>query len=290
MPDIISLENPHVINEENKITTIDLKKINELNLKHSILIKGVINISEDYSTIKEHKEKLDIDYTITYENENVTVTGVFNGKVSKILVSTEMFLEDMLDAISSKKEIVFRNLRSIKAATDLIKNQIYDTAFENNLILVGDEFKKRINIYNKQNELVGIGDRLICCSTVRMIIGECIFFKDVDHTQQYTIETILEDKTLNIMNVSIYSSSGDSIKYVKLNTENGIIGLEPLENSKNKAPLKSCNINMPNKNNDIDYLYNNLLEINSQQILNNYYRFNKKANVIKIDVNKYMIS
>lgn len=290
MPDIITLEKSHTINSENEITTIDLQKINDLNLKHSILIKGVINISENYATIKEHKEKLNIDYTITYENENVTVTGVFNEKINKILVSTEMFLTDVLEALNSKKEIVFRNLRSIKAATDLIKNQIYDTAFENNLILVGDEFNKRVNIYNKQNELVGIGNRLICCSTARMIVGECIFFKEIDHTQQYTIETVLEDKTLNIMNVAIYSSAGDSIKYVKLNTENGIIGLDSLDDLKNKEPLKICNINTPTKNNDIDYLYNNLLDINSQQVLNNYYRFNKKANVIKIDVNKYMIS
>lgn len=304
---ILYLTNPVTIDGK-KGDRIDMNKLETIDLDSDSILQGIklektkkritgpsIAASASLSSTieKESSENLRIVFTMEYANGQVIVRcnllDYNNAAISSkaINIPKEIFVKDFIEIMQTSKRIKYKKIKCLAQAIEKLKTSINDLSIKDNIILVGDELPYLVNIYDNKDKKVGIANRLICNQKEEMTLCEVVTFKDLDYDIAYKLEIVTNDKVaIVITDVRVKNSTSEGIKYALLDTYNSSIYL--LNGDYNSVKPK-CNLNLPGKSLSMSYLSEYLIKNNSSNSLNKYYKLNRKLNVIKIDIDKYML-
>ena len=140
--------------------------------------------------------------------------------------------------------------------------------------------------------MLGIANRLLIQNDI-MVLFEVISFDAEASLDNIDIKIIInENEAIIFKSLKLNSENGKSIKYCSFNLTNAKAAKKnpTKEESYNAEKLKLKGLKLPNKDMSTNYLIEELVKQNDQGTLIKCYKQNKKMNIVKININKYLLS
>ena len=214
-----------------------------------------------------------------------------NSKMEKYFNDAIIGNKNLKATFSKKGELLRINYpnKDYKQFVDYFKVglKINDSAFENNILLAGEELGYRINLYDRNYSLVGVANRAHVIENF-ITLGEVILFDNKTNISNLNIEIVLNNETIiKIIDLEQNAVSGDSIKYCRYSTSRAKIKLETGEYDSTKMKLKG--LKLPDINASVIGLNEELTSKNDVNALVKAFKQNKRMNIVKIDINKYLL-
>lgn len=291
---MVTFEEPIVVNKNYTVDSFDLNRISELQLVKNTRLNG-IQLSDEYSMMQtKDSNNLKLDYEITYENDMLKMTGDVLSWAGTSIISVEetldadVIIKKAVDILKTNPKIVdLSSINSLETAVKTIKQKINDSAFENNILLAGEELVYRINLYDRNYALIGVANRAHIVENF-ITLGEVILFDNKTNISNLNIEIVLNDETIiKIIDLEQNAVSGDSIKYCRYGTSRAKIKLETGEYDSTKMKLKG--LKLPAIDASVMSLNEDLVSNNDVNALVKAFKQNKRMNIVKIDINKYLL-
>ena len=291
---MVTFEEPIVVNKNYTVHLFDLNKISELQLVKNTKLNG-IQLGDEYSMMQtKDSNNLKLDYEILYENDKLKMTGdVLSWAGSSIITVEEtldanVIIDKAVDILKTDPKIIdLSSIDSLDKAMKTIKQKINDSAFENNILLAGEELTYRINLYDRNYSLVGVANRAHVIENF-ITLGEVILFDNKTNINNLNIEIVLNNESIiKIIDLEQNAVSGDSIKYCRYSTSRAKIKLETGEYDSTKMKLKG--LKLPDINASVIGLNEELTSKNDVNALVKAFKQNKRMNIVKIDINKYLL-
>ena len=300
---IIHLENP-IVDEENdySIDKIDLNKLVTRKIASDVIVDGIA-LDRVYNPINTNSEsdKLTIKYNMQYEDETgMTLTGSINKQDKELFkidtnINIDTLVAQIIDSIANKsnKSINISSLSVVQEALDGIKNKLCSAAFSNNVLLSNEEFNYRIDIYKAGTDnLLGIANRMFIDGNI-MMLSEVIVFDSNVVLSKIDIKMVIDENNAIIFKgLNLNSESGKSIKYCSFDLNDAKVAKKQPGKGEtyNAEKLKLKGLKLPYKDTSTKYLLDELIKQNEHGKLIKCYKQNKSMNIIKINVNKYLLS
>ena len=179
---IVTFEKPIKVNKNYEINTFDLNKIGELQLVKNTRLNG-IQLNDEYSMMQtKDSNNLKLEYEIMYDENKLKMTGdVLSWADSSIITVEEeidatTIIDKAIEILATDPKIIdLSSIESLDTAVKSIKQKINDSAFENNILLAGEELGYRINLYDRNYSLVGVANRAHVVENF-ITLGEVILF------------------------------------------------------------------------------------------------------------------
>lgn len=300
---IIHLENP-IVDKENdySIDKINLNKLVARKIASDAIVDGIA-LDRVYNPISTNSEndKLIIKYDMQYEDETgMTLTGSINKQNKELFkidinISIDTLVAQITDFIANKsnKNINVASLPVIQEALDNIKDKLYSVAFSNNVLLSNEEFNYRIDIYKAGTDnLLGIANRMFVDGNI-MMLSEVIVFDSNASLSKIDIKMVIDESNAIIFKgLTLNSESGKSIKYCSFDLNDAKVAKKQPGRGEtyNAEKLKLKGLKLPYKDTSTKYLLDELIKQNEHGNLIKCYKQNKSINIVKINVNKYLLS
>lgn len=291
---VVTFEKPIKVNKNYSIDTFDLNKLSDLQLLKSGKING-IQLDSNYNLMEiKDNNALRLDYDINYVDSNLQITG----GVSSCTGASIITVQETIDADTLIKESINLlegdpksvNLSSIDTfdnATKLIKSKINESAFENGILLAGEELSYRVNIYDRNDSLIGLANRAYINESY-ITLCEVMLFDTKTNINAINIEIVLnKNSAIKIIDLEHNAASGESIKYCRYATSRAKIKVE--EGNYEDSRMKLKNLKLPEFDHSVNTLSTELTERNDINLLIKAYKQNKKLNIVKIDINRYLL-
>lgn len=291
---IVTFEKPIKVNKNYEINTFDLNRISELQLVKNTRLNG-IQLNDEYSMMQtKDSNNLKLEYEIIYDENKLKMTGdVLSWADSSIITVEEeidatTIIDKAIEILKTDPKIIdLSSIESLDTAVKSIKQKINDSAFENNILLAGEELGYRINLYDRNYSLVGVANRAHVVENF-ITLGEVILFDNKTNISNLNIEIVLNNETIiKIIDLEQNAVSGDSIKYCRYSTSRAKIKLETGEYDSTKMKLKG--LKLPDINASVVALNDELVTKNDVNTLVKAFKQNKRMNIVKIDINKYLL-
>ena len=298
---VITLSNP-IEDKENGflIDKIDLNKLVQKTIIADKKINGIV-LSNELSSIEidedEEPDKV-IKYNLRYEDEKVIMSGIIyknDKEITKIEreIDIDTLVEQITKSVRNNIGMSFSitTIPVLSETLEEIKDQIYKSSFESNIMLTGEEYNHRINIYSEQtNDFLGVANRAYI-ENGSLILMETIYNPNVSVTNQgnISIKIIIDEENVVIFdNLTLESSNGKSIKYCSFSLMYAKVAKRKENNDATKLNMKG--LKLPYRNSKTKILEDELILLNSQNALIRCYKQNKTMNIKKININKYLLS
>lgn len=242
---IVTFEEPIKVNKNYTIDSFDLNRISELQLVKNTKLNG-IQLSDEYSMMQtKDSNNLKLDFEVIYEEEKLKMTGDVLSWAGTSIITVEetldatIIIDKAVDILKTNPKIIdLSTINTLDVAVKSIKQKINDSAFENNILLAGEELEYRINLYDRNYSLVGVANRAHIIENF-ITLGEVILFDNKTNINNLNIEIVLNNETIiKIIDLEQNAVSGDSIKYCRYGTSRAKIKLETGEYDSNKMKLK----------------------------------------------------
>lgn len=291
---VVTFAKPIKVNKNYTIDTFDLNRISELQLVKNTKLNG-IQLNDEYSMMQtKDSNNLKLEYEIIYDENKLKMTGdVLSWADSSIITVEEeidatTIIDKAMEILATDPKIIdLSSIESLDTAVKSIKQKINDSAFENNILLAGEELGYRINLYDRNYSLVGVANRAHVVENF-ITLGEVILFDNKTNISNLNIEIVLNnDSIIKIIDLEQNAVSGDSIKYCRYSTSRAKIKLEAGEYDSTKMKLKG--LKLPNINASVVALNDELVTKNDVNTLVKAFKQNKRMNIVKIDINKYLL-
>lgn len=291
---VVTFEKPIKVNKDFAIDTFDLNKISDLQLIKNAKLNG-IQLGDNYTAMQtKDSNNLKLDYNIIYENNELKMTGDVLSWTDSSIITVERMLDindiivKIVDILQNNPKII--DLSSMDTLDDAVKNikqQINDSAFENNILLAGEELNYKVNLYDRNNTLVGVANRAYVVENY-ITLGEVILFDNKTNINTINIEIVLNNNSvIKIIDLENNAVNGDSIKYCRYETSKSKIRLESGEYDSSKMKLKG--LKLPEIKSAVAVLHAELTGMNDVNALTKAFKQNKRMNIVKIDINKYLL-
>lgn len=291
---IVTFEEPIKVNKNYTIDSFDLNRISELQLVKNTKLNG-IQLSDEYSMMQtKDSNNLKLDFEVIYEEEKLKMTGDVLSWAGTSIITVEetldanVIIDKAVDILKTNPKIIdLSTINTLDIAVKSIKQKINDSAFENNILLAGEELEYRINLYDRNYSLVGVANRAHIIENF-ITLGEVILFDNKTNINNLNIEIVLNNETIiKIIDLEQNAVSGDSIKYCRYGTSRAKIKLETGEYDSNKMKLKG--LKLPAIDASVMSLNEDLVSKNDVNLLVKAFKQNKRMNIVKIDINKYLL-
>lgn len=291
---IVTFEEPIKVNKNYTIDSFDLNRISELQLVKNTKLNG-IQLSDEYSMMQtKDSNNLKLDFEVIYEEEKLKMTGDVLSWAGTSIITVEetldanVIIDKAVDILKTNPKIIdLSTINTLDVAVKSIKQKINDSAFENNILLAGEELEYRINLYDRNYSLVGVANRAHIIENF-ITLGEVILFDNKTNINNLNIEIVLNNETIiKIIDLEQNAVSGDSIKYCRYGTSRAKIKLETGEYDSNKMKLKG--LKLPAIDASVMSLNEDLVSKNDVNLLVKAFKQNKRMNIVKIDINKYLL-
>ena len=291
---VVTFAKPIKVNKNYTIDTFDLNKITDLQLVKNTKLNG-IQLNDEYSMMHtKDSNNLKLEYEIIYDENKLKMTGdVLSWADSSIITVEEeidatTIIDKAIEILATDPKIIdLSSIDSLDTAVKSIKQKINDSAFENNILLAGEELGYRINLYDRNYSLVGVANRAHVIENF-ITLGEVILFDNKTNISNLHIEIVLNNETIiKIIDLEQNAVSGDSIKYCRYSTSRAKIKLETGEYDSTKMKLKG--LKLPDINASVVALNDELVTKNDVNTLVKAFKQNKRMNIVKIDINKYLL-
>lgn len=291
---IVTFEEPIKVNKNYTIDSFDLNRISELQLVKNTKLNG-IQLNDEYSMMQtKDSNNLKLDFEVIYEEEKLKMTGDVLSWAGTSIITVEetldanIIIDKAVDILKTNPKIIdLSTINTLDVAVKSIKQKINDSAFENNILLAGEELEYRINLYDRNYSLVGVANRAHIIENF-ITLGEVILFDNKTNINNLNIEIVLNNETIiKIIDLEQNAVSGDSIKYCRYGTSRAKIKLETGEYDSNKMKLKG--LKLPAIDASVMSLNEDLVSKNDVNLLVKAFKQNKRMNIVKIDINKYLL-
>lgn len=291
---MVTFEEPIKVNKNYTIDSFDLNRISELQLVKNTKLNG-IQLSDEYSMMQtKDSNNLKLDFEVIYEEEKLKMTGDVLSWAGTPIITVEetldatIIIDKAVDILKTNPKIIdLSTINTLDVAVKSIKQKINDSAFENNILLAGEELEYRINLYDRNYSLVGVANRAHIIENF-ITLGEVILFDNKTNINNLNIEIVLNNETIiKIIDLEQNAVSGDSIKYCRYGTSRAKIKLETGEYDSNKMKLKG--LKLPAIDASVMSLNEDLVSKNDVNLLVKAFKQNKRMNIVKIDINKYLL-
>ena len=299
---IVHLENP-IVDKENdySIDKINLNKLVARKIASDSIVDGIA-LDRIYNPINTDNEndKLTIKYNMQYEDETgITLTGSINKQDKEIFkidanINIDTLVTQVTDSITNKnnKNINIASLSIIQDTLKDIKDKLYSAAFTNNVLLSNEEFNYRIDIYKSGTDnLLGIANIMFIDGNV-MMLSEVIAFDSNASLSKIDIKMVIDENNAVIFKgLTLNSESGKSIKYCSFDLNDAKVAKKQPGRGEtyNAEKLKLKGLKLPYKDMSTKYLLDELIKQNEHGNLIKCYKQNKSMNIVKINVNKYLL-
>lgn len=291
---IVTFEEPIKVNKNYTIDSFDLNRISELQLVKNTKLNG-IQLSDEYSMMQtKDSNNLKLDFEVMYDEEKLKMTGDVLSWAGTSIITVEealdatIIIDKAVDILKTNPKIIdLSTINTLDVAVKSIKQKINDSAFENNILLAGEELEYRINLYDRNYSLVGVANRAHIIENF-ITLGEVILFDNKTNINNLNIEIVLNNETIiKIIDLEQNAVSGDSIKYCRYGTSRAKIKLETGEYDSTKMKLKG--LKLPAIDASVMSLNEDLVSKNDVNLLVKAFKQNKRMNIVKIDINKYLL-
>lgn len=291
---IVTFEEPIKVNKNYTIDSFDLNRISELQLVKNTKLNG-IQLSDEYSMMQtKDSNNLKLDFEVIYEEEKLKMTGDVLSWAGTPIITVEetldaaVIIDRAIEVLKTDPKIIdLSTINTLDVAVKSIKQKINDSAFENNILLAGEELEYRINLYDRNYSLVGVANRAHIIENF-ITLGEVILFDNKTNINNLNIEIVLNNETIiKIIDLEQNAVSGDSIKYCRYGTSRAKIKLETGEYDNTKMKLKG--LKLPAIDASVISLNEDLVSKNDVNALVKAFKQNKRMNIVKIDINKYLL-
>lgn len=291
---VVTFEKPVKVNKNYSIDTFDLNKLTDLQLLKSGKINGIqLDSSFNLMEIKENNA-LRLDYEINYIENSLKITGEVSSCTGSSIITVEetmntdnVIQESMKLLENNPKSINLANIETFEETTKTIKNKVNESAFENGILLAGEELNYKINIYDRNDSLIGLANRAYINESY-ITLCEVMLFDTKTNINNINIEIVLnKNSAIKIVDLEHNASSGESIRYCRYATSRAKIKLE--EGTYEDSKMKLKNLKLPEFDPSVITLNTALTEQNDINTLTKAYKQNKKLNIVKIDINKYLL-
>lgn len=291
---IVTFEESIKVNKNYAIDSFDLNRISELQLVKNTKLNG-IQLNDEYSMMQtKDSNNLKLDFEVVYEEEKLKMTGDVLSWAGTSIITVEetldaaIIIDRAVDILKTNPKIIdLSTINTLDVAVKSIKQKINDSAFENNILLAGEELEYRINLYDRNYSLVGVANRAHIIENF-ITLGEVILFDNKTNINNLNIEIVLNNETIiKIIDLEQNAVSGDSIKYCRYGTSRAKIKLETGEYDNTKMKLKG--LKLPAIDASVMSLNEDLVSKNDVNLLVKAFKQNKRMNIVKIDINKYLL-
>lgn len=300
---IMYLDEP-VLDEENnyRISKIDLNKIANEKIAPDNTMEGIL-LDRTFTPFNtDSSNNMNMNFKLEYDDERKTlnVIGTVMKKDKELFSSScgidpYELVEDLLNTLSKNKNknVSVSSSHVITRGINTVRGELYDKAFDENILLSNEEFNYRIDIYKTgTNNLLGIANRLLIQNDIMMLF-EVIAFDAEASLNKVDIKIIInENEAIIFKSLNLNSENGKSIKYCSYHLNDSKIAKKnpSKDESYNPEKLKLKGLKLPNKDMSTKYLVEELVKQNDQGTLIKCYKQNKKMNIVKVNINKYLLS
>lgn len=300
---IMYLDEP-IVDTENDYTidSVDLNKIANERIAVDNVMEGILIEKTFTPFTTDSNNNMIMKFGLEYDSDNskLFVTGtvikedkeIFSGNYE---LDPYKLVEEILDTLvkNKNKNVSIPSLKAITKGINTIKEELYSKAFEKNILLSDELFNYRIEIFRADtNNMLGIANRLLIQNDI-MVLFEVISFDAEASLDNIDIKIIInENEAIIFKSLKLNSENGKSIKYCSFNLTNAKAAKKnpTKEESYNAEKLKLKGLKLPNKDMSTNYLIEELVKQNDQGTLIKCYKQNKKMNIVKININKYLLS
>ncbi len=301
---IMYLDEP-IIDTENdySIDSVDLSKIASETIAVDNVMEGLL-LEKTFTPFKtDNNNDIVMKFGLKYDSDNdnkLFITGTVTKKDKTIFsdnyeLDSYELIEEILNALKNNKNknVSISSLNIITKGINIIKENLYSKAFDENILLSNELFNYKIEIFRAgTNHMIGVANRLLIQNEI-MVLFEVILFNAEDSLDNTDIKVIInENEAIIFKNLKINSNNGKSIKYCSFDLNNTKIAKKnpSKEENYNAEKLKLKGLKLPNKDMSTSYLIEELLKNNEQETLIKCCKRNKRMNIVKININKYLLS
>lgn len=301
---IMYLDEP-IIDTENdySIDNVDLSKIANETIAVDNIMEGLLLEKTFTPFSTDNNNDIVMKFKLKYDSDNdnkLFIAGTVTKK-DKTLFSDNYELdsyelvEEILTTLKNNKNknVSISSLNIITKGINIIKENLYSKAFNENILLSNELFNYRIEIFRAgTNNMIGVANRLLIQNDI-MVLFEVILFNTEDSLDNTDIKVIInENEAIIFKSLKINSNNGKSIKYCSFDLNNTKIAKKnpSKEENYNAEKLKLKGLKLPNKDMSTSYLIEELLKNNEQETLIKCCKRNKRMNIVKININKYLLS
>ena len=287
---IVTLDTP-VVDSENgyTIVNVDLNKLTKERIAQDSEMEG-IKLNKAFTPFRSNKnDSMIMKFNLEYNNDTESLDLV--GKVTQ----GDKVVVDILDSLAqnTNNNVSLASLEMIRNAVDTARNTIYSKCFKENILLSNEEFNYRIDIFKAgTNNLLALGNRL-SISDDTITLYEVIAFDSNATFDKVDIRVVInEEEAIYFKSLSLNTTNGKSIKYCGFSLNNAQIAKKsPNKNEKyNPEKLKLKGLDLTAKESNTEFLLRDLLNNNDHNLLMKCYKQNKKLGVVKVNLNKYLLS
>ena len=287
---IEDIENDYVISKVN-LNNLAKEKIAPNNTMEGILLERTFT---PFNT--DGNNNMNMKFDLNYDNAEEKLLKKEKELFSDTYdIDPYVLVDEILKSLAANKNknVSVSNAPSIIEGVNTVKENLYSKAFEENILLSNEEFNYRIDIYKAgTNNLLGIANRLLIQNDIMMLF-EVIAFDTETSFSKIDIKVILnENEAIIFKSLNLNSESGKSIKYCSYSLNDSKIAKKnpSKDETYNAEKLKLKGLKLPNKDMSTNYLVEELIKQNDQSTLIKCYKQNKKMNIIKVNINKYLLS
>ena len=301
---IMYLDEP-IIDTENdySIDSVDLSKIANETIAVDNVMEGLL-LEKTFTPFKtDNNNDIVMKFGLKYDSDSdnkLSITGTVAKKDKAIFsdnyeLDSYELIEEILNALKNNKNknVSISSLNIITKGINIIKENLYSKAFDENILLSNELFNYRIEIFRAgTNNMIGVANRLLIQNDI-MVLFEVILFNAEDSLDNIDIKVIInENEAIIFKSLKINSNNGKSIKYCSFDLNNTKIAKKnpSKEENYNAEKLKLKGLKLPNKDMSTSYLIEELLKNNEQETLIKCCKRNKRMNIVKININKYLLS
>lgn len=300
---ILTLDTP-IVDSENgyTIVNVDLNKLAKERIAQDSDMEG-IKLNKAFTPFKSNKNnnmvmKFNIEYNDDTESLALVGKVMQNDKVlfdTSVDLDVEQLIVDILDSLAqnTNNNVSLASLDMVKRAVNTAKETIYSKCFKENILLSNEEFNYRIDIFKAgTNNLLALANRLSISNDI-ITLYEVVAFDSGAVFDKVDVRVVInEEEAIYFKSLSLTSSNGKSIKYCNFSLNNAQIAKKnPNKNEKyNPEKLKLKGLELPAKESNTEFLLRELVNNNDQNTLIKCYKQNKKLSIVKVNINKYLLS